>query len=212
MSRSHLLLLVGLIALVAVGCNQRRGNGRPIVDDDGGRDGGANGGEDFGTSVDAGRTDMGMIVLPDMGRVDLGTADMGRDMSVIVDLGHDTGSGCGVHTFTHYAGSYCSAATLECVSGCTDAECEQACLDADVDPDNCNGCVYANFLSCQAAGGCQSELDEYTCCMDENCPAGSASGCSSTYCASEVAAAQSCFDVVGSGCSGYANDCFGVST
>lgn len=216
MSRLQLLLLVSAACVLAVACNQRRGNGRPGLAIDGGTD------APIGSSDDGGTTtfDFG---LPDLGRdmssgIDLGhdsgtAIDLGHDSGTSVDLGHDSGDPCGTHTFTHYAGPYCALATATCLNGCADSTCSDDCIAADPSPDNCDGCIQANWLSCAASNGCQSSFDAYICCLDANCPGDAPSAtCISTFCGSEQADARSCQDSVASSCAGFANDCFSGST
>jgi hypothetical protein len=109
----------------------------------------------------------------------------------------------------------CSADTASCIGGCAaDADgeaCRDACIAADTTPPhatyglNCAACIYLTLFACIDATECHSGVAEVFCCIEDNCPNGSAEGCSDAMCGAEIQAAltcgyfadQSCVDLLG---------------
>lgn len=109
----------------------------------------------------------------------------------------------------------CSQDTALCIAGCestADPEpCRDACIKGDTTPAettyglNCGGCIYLTLFACVDMADCHAGVAEVFCCIEDNCPPGSAENCSETMCGAEIEAAltcgyfaqQECVDVLG---------------
>lgn len=96
----------------------------------------------------------------------------------------------------------CSADTAACIAGCAaqadpDA-CRDACIGSDTTPAeptfglNCGACIYLTLFACIDMADCHEGVAEVFCCIEDNCPTGSAEGCSDQMCGGEIEAALTC--------------------
>ncbi|MCC7538628.1 MAG: hypothetical protein IT379_20555 [Deltaproteobacteria bacterium] len=104
-------------------------------------------------------------------------------------------------------GVQCSTDTVTCLNGCTEYECQEACLSADLP---CYSCVYTNLYACSQSMGCQAEWDAYVCCAELNgCLAeGADPTCVTTECASQETLANDCFSATYEACAPAYATCF----
>jgi hypothetical protein len=89
----------------------------------------------------------------------------------------------------------CSAETDSCLEDCDDEACDDACLAADPNPDDCADCVEDAYDACANAAGCQAAWDAYVCCTD-GCADPDSDECETVTCAAETAAYDDCADAV----------------
>ena len=72
----------------------------------------------------------------------------------------------------------CAASTLSCLMGAMTAEDQQACIDADPMPMECDACILQDLIftcSNPMGGGCDDQWGEVQCCLADECgstPAG----------------------------------------
>jgi hypothetical protein len=96
----------------------------------------------------------------------------------------------------------CSADTAACIAACMDDAdpdaCREVCINADTTPAegsfglNCAACIYLTLFACIDMTDCHDGVAEVFCCIEDNCPAGSAEGCSDQMCGGEIEAAVTC--------------------
>jgi hypothetical protein len=96
----------------------------------------------------------------------------------------------------------CSADTAACIAGCmssADPEaCRDGCISSDATPPesqfglNCGACIYLTLFACIDMEDCHDGVAEVFCCIEDNCPTGSAEGCSDQMCGGEIQAAVTC--------------------
>lgn len=120
------------------------------------------------------------LVALTVGVIAVGCGDSSRrgsssDSGIRLD-GGPTETSCGTDVVDRVSDAYCSEATASCIEACEPGECLADCLDSDPNPD-CSACVNINIVSCANANGCQSSWDDYTCCLDEQCPADAGTSC-----------------------------------
>jgi hypothetical protein len=70
----------------------------------------------------------------------------------------------------------CSADTAECIAGCASEA----------------ACIYLTLFACIDMTACHDGVAEVFCCIEDNCPSGSAEGCSEQLCGGEIEAALIC--------------------
>lgn len=231
-TKLFLAALMAAFVVASLGCNQGRRRGA------GGGGGGGGGGTDAGPmDTDAGGgggdVDSGGIVLMDSGptpECSAGTpcpaGEMCADGVCVPALECSTNAdclsseecvsgecvastmSCPTDTIT-LAGVSCTSTTYNCVVDCgSDGVCMQACLDADADPNLCNGCVQNNILSCYNANGCQADWNCFSQCITDNSCTDRT--CATTYCSAEDTAYSNCIDSLPSSvsCSSQFRACF----
>ncbi len=96
----------------------------------------------------------------------------------------------------------CSVATHDCIAGCMTAAdpeaCRETCINADTTPAEptygliCASCIYLQLFACVDATDCHDGVAELFCCIEDNCPTGSAENCTELECGSELMAALTC--------------------
>jgi hypothetical protein len=120
----------------------------------------------------------------------------------------------------------CSADTAACIAGCTteaDADaCRDACIEADTTPAetqfglNCATCIYLTVFACIDMTACHDGVAEVFCCIEDNCPTGSAEGCAEQMCGGDIEAALVCGYNANLDCVDFAGDvlgqCFATDT
>ena len=57
---------------------------------------------------------------------------------------------------------------------------------------DCGGCIYLTLFACIDMTKCHAGVAEVFCCIEDNCPTGSAEGCSEQMCGGEIEAALTC--------------------
>jgi hypothetical protein len=111
----------------------------------------------------------------------------------------------------------CAAETLTCLQDCTGGAegCDDACYAADPTPPadgiDCNGCTTGLFFDCLIDAGCDSQVNAFLCCFEDDC-LGGADNCAEQMCIAElqgiyncaVANAPSCLDPAASGAACFA--------
>lgn len=131
-----------------------------------------------------------------------------------LDVGVDGNEGCGPPPLSLMSSQLprCSAATSDCIDGCTTGACQTACLDADTTPPvnidgrliDCRDCLNVQSTDCAVAAGCQAEWDAFRCCE---------AACGDLACAGECqnthrAALTTCYQMFAPSCQGALLECF----
>lgn len=102
----------------------------------------------------------------------------------------------------------CAAATGECLMGCMDQACQDACIMADPMAMTCQQCLLFNQINCVNSMGCQSQWAATACCVNTTCPTDMMLGCLSTECADEDMAWTTCANGVVGACGAALGACF----
>jgi hypothetical protein len=169
-------------------------------------------GNDAGGIRDAGKQDGAVLAVPDTG-VHSG-----------IDAGHAPGCGNTTRDFLFGVPTpRCTAKTHDCVLACETAAagaksaCRSACIKADqhaVDPSaswaSCDTCISSKLLACGNKNGCSTPTTDFFCCIEEKCPSGSASGCTSAMCGSHVTDAVACIYAMKPDCLDYTKPAIGA--
>jgi hypothetical protein len=113
----------------------------------------------------------------------------------------------------------CSADTAACIAGCvTEADadaCRDACISADTTPAetqfglDCAACIYLTLFACIDMTACHNGVAEVFCCIEDNCPTGSAEGCADRMCGGDIEAAVICGYNADQDCVDFAGDVLG---
>ncbi|MAR57153.1 MAG: hypothetical protein CMM93_09015 [Rickettsiales bacterium] len=175
----------------------------------------------FGCGDDDRATDDDGITIPDSGVADMNTTtpDMNTttpDMGEMRECAQELPNLVEINASPEGMGMIlprCEAATLECLQGCEDAACEEACFTADGTPDldlgggntiDCNLCYNVQFNYC-IYDGCPDEFSAFLCCAEDN-------GCSDINncpaCSAEQDTLLTCAQPVLNGCGEFVVPCF----
>jgi len=115
---------------------------------------------------------------------DAGSLDGGVDGAA--DAGADGGPVCRTPDLTWDTDPPCAAATLACANACPDDPCFDQCFIDEPNQPACDDCTGRTFLQCSAEEGCRTEMDAMNCCVGP--------------CVAEIAAWESCAEIVSLAC------------
>ncbi len=113
----------------------------------------------------------------------------------------------------------CAQATQECISACEDTACITACIQADETPArteagltiDCGFCLSYEPFVCLYNNGCDTEIADFACCANDKCSGltgEAAQQCSSSMCASEGQAQNTCIAANRASCTSALDSCY----